>query len=154
VEGYDVVTVDDDKVGKVIGTKGDFLVVEHGAIFKSKHAVPRALAHVDEDHQLVRLTVAKEIIDDSPKVDDDFDERGVAEYYGLAEGYAAPETEGYGELGPDETAIGAEVGGTRAGVRSPVEERAEVRESMRQEGEDYAGEGLPGAQIRPTSGTD
>ena len=151
MEGYEVVTSDDDKIGKVVGAKGDYLIVEHGAIFKSKHAVPRELAHVDEAEDVVRLTVSKEIVNDSPKVGDDFDEGTVAQYYGIGEGYAAPETEGYGELGPDETAISAEVQGLREGVEPPGEERAQIGESLRPETQDPAAES-PDAELRPTSG--
>jgi hypothetical protein len=151
MQGYEVVTSDDDKIGKVVGTNGDYRIVQHGTVFKSKHAVPPQLAHVEEAEQVVRLTVSKEIVNDSPKVGDDFDEGTVAQYYGIGEGYVAPETEGYGELGY-ETAIGAEVQGRREGVESPGEERAQIRESLRPETQDPARDG-PGAQIRPTSGT-
>jgi hypothetical protein len=67
MEGYDVVTVDDHKVGKVVGESGNFLIIEQGALLKSKHALPRELAHVDESEQKVRVTVPKEIVDDSPE---------------------------------------------------------------------------------------
>ena len=84
MEGYDVVTVDDHKIGKVVGETGSFLIVEQGALLKSKHPLPREFAHVDDSEQQVRVTVPKEIVADSPKIDDDFDEQVAAEYYGLA----------------------------------------------------------------------
>ena len=84
MDGYDVVTVDDHKIGKVVGESGQFLIVEQGALLKSKHPLPREFAHVDDSAQQVRVTVPKEIFSDSPKVDDDFDEQAAAEYYGLA----------------------------------------------------------------------
>jgi hypothetical protein len=154
MEGYEVVTVDDDKVGKVVGTEGPYLIVEGGTLFKSRHAVPRDLASVDDEARTVRVTIAKEMIGDSPKVNGELDRRAVGEYYGLGEGFPAPETEGYGTLGADETATSAEVEGADDGVTPPVQQRAETRESLRPEGEDFAREGVPGAQIRPTSGTD
>ena len=40
MEGYDVVTIEDEKVGKVVDTHGDNLIVEQGTIRKSKHALP------------------------------------------------------------------------------------------------------------------
>ena len=96
MEGYDVVTVDEHKIGKVVGESADFLIVEQGAILKSKHALPREFAHVDDSQQLVRVTVPKEIVSDSPKVDDDrIDEREVAEHYGLS---TRPASEGQGEM--------------------------------------------------------
>jgi hypothetical protein len=111
MEGYDVVTVDDQKIGKVVGESGDFLLVEQGALLKSKHAVPRELTHVDDSEQKVRVTVPKEIVDDSPKIEDDgFDERAVAEHYGLgprsvallgAAGGATRDRTGRGRTSPD-----------------------------------------------------
>ena len=41
MEGYDVVTHDDEKVGTVAGS-GDYLIVEHGLLRKTKHALPRS----------------------------------------------------------------------------------------------------------------
>ena len=43
MEGYDVVTVDEHKVGKVVGEDGNYLIVEQGTLLKSKH---RAAARV------------------------------------------------------------------------------------------------------------
>jgi hypothetical protein len=96
MEGYEVVTVDEHKIGKVVGESGDFLIVEQGALLKSKHALPREFAHVDDSEQLVRVTVPKEIVSDSPKVDDRIDEREIAEHYGLAAS-PGPASEGQGE---------------------------------------------------------
>ena len=152
MEGYDVVTNDDEKVGRVVGTTEGYLVVEHGTIFKAKHAVPTDLASVDDDRREVHLTIAKDVFSDSPKVGDDFDKRVVAEYYGLGEGYEAPETEGYGELLPDDPAISAEVEGRTHGVESAVEDRVATRKSLRPEGVDPS-DASPGSQIRPTSGS-
>lgn len=141
MQGYDVVTNDDNKVGHVVDVRGEYVIVEHGAIFKSKHAFPQELAHVDDDARVVRVTVSREIIEDSPKLDDgELDEQAVAMYYGLAEGEAAPETEGYGDLTPEDPALSSEVQGRQAGVRGAPEERAAVRESLRPESQD------PGAQ--------
>jgi hypothetical protein len=154
MQGYEVVTIDDDKVGKVVGTEGPYLIVEGGTLFKSRHAVPRDVASIDEEAQVVRVTIAKELISDSPKIDGELDRRAVGDYYGLGEGFAAPETEGYGTLGADETATSAEVEGADDGVTPAAQQRAETRESLRPEGEDFAREGVSGAQIRPTSGTD
>ena len=95
MEGYDVVTVDEHKIGKVVGESGDFLIVEQGALLKSKHPLPREFAHVDDSEQQVRVTVPKEIVSDSPKVDDDFDERAVGRVL-RPRPLAGPGTEGYG----------------------------------------------------------
>ena len=116
MEGYDVVTVDEHKVGKVVGESGEFLIVEQGALLKSKHALPREFAHVDDAEQQVRVTVPKEIVSDSPKVDDDFDERAVREHYGLT---LAP--------GPGTEELGGQ-------PETPEEERARIREGDEQSG--------------------
>lgn len=130
MEGYEVVTTDDSKVGKVVGESGNFLIIEQGTLLKSKHALPRELAHIDESEQKVRVTVPKEIIDDSPKIDDDsFDERAAAEHYGLAPS-EGPGTEGYGvtdaEAG-DPSRSSAEQA-ARQELESPEEQRARMRE--------------------------
>lgn len=92
MEGYDVVTIEDEKVGKVVGTHGDYLIVEQGTIRKSKHALPRTFAEVDEGEQAVRMTVTKDIFCDSPKVNGEVDETAIALHYGLAGGSEAPES--------------------------------------------------------------
>lgn len=131
MDGYDVRTIDDDKVGHVVGTKGGYVVVEHGTILKAKQAVPRELTNVEEADHIVRITVSKDVFADSPKVEDDFDERVIAEYYGVGEGYVAPVAED--ALSGDDPATGAEVQGRDYDVVSPVEERAAVRDSLRTE---------------------
>ena len=45
MEGYEVVTVDEHKIGKVVGESGEFLIVEQGILRKSKHPLPREFAH-------------------------------------------------------------------------------------------------------------
>jgi hypothetical protein len=127
VEGYDVITSDECKLGHVVGTIGDNVVVEHGTLRKSKHLVPRTFAHVDEGARVVRLTIPKEIVEESPKLNGEPDEHAVAVYYGLAEGEPAPETEGYGELLPDDPAETAEDDARRAGIPTATEERLDVR---------------------------
>lgn len=102
MEGYDVVTIEDEKVGTVVGTHGDNLIVEQGTIRKSKHALPRTFAEVDDGEQMVRMTVTKDIFCDSPKIDGEVDETAIALHYGLAEDSAAPATEGYDETTPVE----------------------------------------------------
>jgi hypothetical protein len=84
MEGQDVVTSDDHKLGTVVGERDGCLIVESGHVFKSRHAIPTDFVH--EHDGVLRATVAKEIVDDSPKVDgDDFDENAVKLHYGLIE---------------------------------------------------------------------
>jgi hypothetical protein len=133
MEGYDVVTVDDHKLGKVVGEQGTFLIVEQGAILKSKHALPREFAHVDDAEQQVRVTVPKEIFSDSPKVDEDFDEQAVAEYYGLAPS-PGPGTEGYGVSGDGDPSRSSEEQAARQGLEPAAEQRARMRDGEEQSG--------------------
>ena len=111
MEGYDVVTIEDEKVGKVVGTHGDYLIVEQGTIRKSKHALPRTFAEVDEGEKAVRMTVTKDIFCDSPKVNGEVDETAIAVHYGLADSTESP---------PPETAE----------VTPATQERAETREQL------------------------
>ena len=128
MEGYEVITSDDAKAGHVVEVRGDHLIVEQGTIFKSRHALPRTFVDVDENERVVRASVSKEIVESSPKLDDDtFDVRAVAEHYGLASGYDAPPTEGYGETTPDDPAWGAERDRQSAGMAATEEERARIR---------------------------
>ena len=131
MEGYEVVTSDDHRLGEVVGRSGDILIVEHGRLRKTRHALPLAFTQVDDGARVVHTTLAKTMIEESPKVDrDDVDEQAVALYYGLAEGDAAAPTEGYGELAPGDPARTAEEQGERSGVMAAPEERARIRESL------------------------
>jgi hypothetical protein len=124
MDGYEVLTSDDAKVGKVVKASGDFVIVEHGTIFKSRHAIPRVFAHADDDERVVRTTISKTMIEDSPEVEDgNVDEQEVARYYGLAAGDPAPETLGAGELLPDDPARSAEADRAAAGLPTAGEER-------------------------------
>lgn len=145
MEGYDVISGDDEKAGTIVGSAGEYVIVERGMIFKSRHALPRAFTHVDDAERRVRISVSKEILEDAPTVDRDgqFDEQDVARHYGLAGGDPAPLTQGYGELTADDPARGAETQGARAGTTPAPQERAAIRESMRPEGQDESGPGRP-----------
>jgi hypothetical protein len=127
MEGYDVLTNDDDKVGTVAGASGEFLIIEHGLIRNSKHALPRQFARVDDGEQEVRITVGKEIFLDSPEFDEDLDEQAVREYYGLAPSQA-PGTEGYGVTDPGEPARSSAEQAQRDGLEPTEVERARMRE--------------------------
>jgi hypothetical protein len=126
--GYEVVTTDDQRIGSVVEARGDYLIVESGTLRKHRHALPKAFAHPVDADQLVRVTVSKALVEDSPTVDDQLDELAVARHYGLAAGYEHPETEGAGELVPDDPAESAAVDGLRHGVVPADQQRAEIRE--------------------------
>ncbi len=128
MDGYEVRTTDDHKIGTVVADRGDYLIVESGKLIKSQHALPKAFAHALDAEQIVRVTVSKELVADSPKVGDDFDEQAVARHYGLAGGYQHPETEGDGVVLHDDPAESASVDGARHGVVPAEQERAAIRE--------------------------
>ena len=82
MEGTDVVTYDEDKLGTVLEQRDDFVIIESGHMFKSKHAIPRDFIH--EQSGLLVATVAKDVVMDSPKIDNgNFDAEAVRRHYGL-----------------------------------------------------------------------
>ena len=84
MEGQTVVTSDDHKLGTIVAEQDDFVVVESGHMFKSRHAIPVDFLHEHED--LVRATVGKDVVHDSPKIDGDtIDAYAVKMHYGLFE---------------------------------------------------------------------
>ena len=108
MHGQDVVTIDGDKIGHVVDEQGEYLIVEHG-LLKSKNALPRQFVEIDESEGVVRTTLSKQLVHDSPKLHDgEIDRQEVAEHYGLADGFTDPPTRGLGELEPDDPAFGEE----------------------------------------------
>ena len=128
MEGFDVVTSDDEKVGHVVRSEGDLLIVEHGTIFKARHALPATFVDVDEAARVVRTTISKHLLETSPKVGDQADRREIAAHYGLAEGSVAPETGGYGALNTDDPALSADQQAQRLGVPTAEEQRLAARQ--------------------------
>jgi hypothetical protein len=125
MQGYEALTFDDEKAGTVVGQEGQYLIVEHGAIFKHRRPVPQAFATLDDDAGVVRLTVSKAILESAPEVQDgSLDVEAAAAHYGLAEGDAAPETLGYGVVEPGDPAVGAETEGLARGELTATAERA------------------------------
>jgi hypothetical protein len=102
----EVVTIDGDKVGHVVDENDDYLLIEHG-LRHHKHAIPRTF--VEDGGGELRTTLSKQLVHDSPHVDDLAAQRQeIAEHYGLAEGYTDPPTRGLGDLEPDDPAFGAD----------------------------------------------
>jgi len=114
MEGQDVVTSDDHKLGTVIAERDDCVVIETGHVFKSKHAIPRSFLH--EHDGVLRATVTKDVVDDSPKVDlEDWDCEVVRLHYGI---------DGPFETDPPADGLNnAEVEGARHGVQPAPAER-------------------------------
>ena len=151
MKGFQVVTSDDCKFGEVVDVQGSHLIVEHGLLRKSKFVVPETFAHADADERTVRLSVSKEIVESSPKLDNgSIDASAVAAHYGLAEGTPAPETQGYGDMLPDDPGRSAAEQTIRAGQQPPDQQRAEIREGgMRPEQEDLGSSpGLLGDRVQ------
>jgi hypothetical protein len=114
MEGQEVVTSDDQKLGTVVAERDNCVIIESGHLFKSKHAIPREFLH--EEGGVLRATVTKEIVSDSPKVDvDNWDAAPVREHYGLDVTF---------EVEPDPDGLdSAETAGARAGVDPAPAER-------------------------------
>ena len=149
MDDYEIIDSDSHSIGHVVGEEGDLIILERGTLRKHRHALPRTFVEVDENARVLRTTLSKRMIEDSPEVDDDgVDEREVAAYYGLAGGYEQPGTLGYGVLESDETAVSADEQTRRAGIIPPDEKRARMRE-----GEDDV-YGPPGRQLIPPDAHD
>jgi hypothetical protein len=145
MDDYKIIDSDNHTVGHVVGEKGGSIILERGTLRKHRHALPRTFTEVDEEAGVVRTTLSKQMIEDSPELDDDgVDEQAIAAYYGLAGGYEQPDTLGYGELEADETAISVDLQTRRAGIIPPEEKRAQMRDGA---DDTY---GPPGRQIIPS----
>lgn len=84
MEGYDLISVaDDKKLGTVVREEGDYVVFEHGTLRKQHHAVPTTTVEVDDDERQVQTTLSKDLIEESPKVDENgLDREALARHYG------------------------------------------------------------------------
>jgi hypothetical protein len=134
MQGWQVVTSGGDKVGRVAEVTEHFLIVEHGHIHKTKHAVPMTFVHPREADEVVCLGVPKDMIDESPKVNGEgFDEQKVAEYYGLVGDVHDASTEGEGETEWDDPRYGSDRDAEAAGRMSADRLRANVRGHKRHE---------------------
>jgi hypothetical protein len=129
MDGYDFITmVDGKRWGTVVGSEGDYVIVEHGTFRKHRYAVPQSSVEVDDDARQARTTLSGDLIADSPQIDGDFDHDVVGRHYGLAAASDAPPTEGWGGTVADDPAQGAEYQAQQADVDSAVEQRARIRE--------------------------
>ncbi len=109
MEGMDVVTNDDDKLGTVLEERDGFVIVESGHVFKSKHAIPRDFVH--EQGDVMIATVTKDVVMDSPKIEvEDFDASEIRRHYGLEVPFEVDpgpdEPSGADETGTNELATG------------------------------------------------
>jgi hypothetical protein len=127
MEGYEVITSDEHKIGHVVGVEDGNLIVEHGHLRKTRNGLPLTFADVDEANERVVTTLAADVVYDSPKIENgSVDRQAVAAHYGLADTTA----EGLGDTDADELEIGAEADMRRGGAESVVQQRAHVREKL------------------------
>jgi hypothetical protein len=128
MDGYQVITSDDQKLGQVVRVENGYLIVEHKHLLKERHhAIPLAFARAEDAEQVVRLSVSKTLIEDAPEVKDGkFDRKAMAEHYGLAEGAVAPETLGEGELLPEDPALSTEQEELRLGIEPEAQRVARM----------------------------
>jgi hypothetical protein len=119
MEHQTVVTSDDQKLGTVVDERDNCVVIETGHVFKTKHAIPREFLH--EVDGVLRATVTKDVVSDSPKVDlESWDCSTVRLHYGL---------DGPFEANPDPDGLeNAETDALRAGIKPTPVERLEVLE--------------------------
>src|SRR3954453_12913764 len=112
-EGQTIVSSDDHTIGKVVGQRDDCVLVSTGHVFKATHAIPATFLHEHEGQ--LRATVSKDIVNDSPQVDDDnFDCDSVLRHYGLVD---------EGVVDPDPTLDNAETVGARQGIDPAPDKR-------------------------------
>jgi hypothetical protein len=110
MERQTVVTSDDHRLGTVVDERDRCVVIETGHVFKTKHAIPREFLH--EVDGVLRATVTKDVVDDSPKVDlENWDCSAVRLHYGL---------DGPFQVDPDPNGPeNAETDARRAGIKTP-----------------------------------
>ncbi|HZT92155.1 MAG TPA: hypothetical protein VFA05_08960 [Gaiellaceae bacterium] len=81
-EGKEVVTSDDHSLGTVQAQRGEFVLIKTGGLLKHTHAIPLEFLH--EEGGVLRTTLSKELVNESPRVsDDDVDVAAVRRHYGL-----------------------------------------------------------------------
>jgi hypothetical protein len=85
VKGYDVVTSDGRKIGRVTDALDGFLVVQIGGVLRSRRPLPREFAHAADDERKVVVTVPKAVLADAPRVQRNgtFDVAAAARHYGV-----------------------------------------------------------------------
>ena len=117
MEDQTVVTSDDQKLGSVIDERDDCVIIETGHMLKTKHAIPREFLH--EVDGVLRATVTKDIVGDSPKVDlENWDVGAVRLHYGI---------DGVFEVDPDPNGLeNSETDARRAGMKPAAQERMDI----------------------------
>ena len=150
MEGQDVVTSDERKLGHVVAERDGYVVVESGHVFRSRHAIPTDFLHAHDG--VLRATVAKRIVTDSPKVEgDEVDLESLRLHYGLIEVH---------QVDPDPEEQIAETEGVRHGITPAPVERLDAMDDREREraggpvGGAGADSGMFGGHVRTTEAPD
>jgi hypothetical protein len=131
MEGQDVVTSDEHRLGHVVAERDGYVVVESGHVFKSRYAIPTDFLH--EHDGVLRATVAKSVVTESPKLEEDeVDLDALRLHYGLIEVH---------QVDPDPEEQIAETEGLRHGVKPAPAERLDVLEDRDRGGGPVGGHG-------------
>jgi hypothetical protein len=94
VKGYEVVTSEGRKMGRVSEDLDGFVVVEIGRVLRSRRPVPKEFAHAQDGDRTVVVTVPKDVVTDAPRVHrhGTFDVEEASRHYGLASSYTTNES--------------------------------------------------------------
>jgi hypothetical protein len=85
VKGYDVVSSDGQRIGRVADALGGFLVVELG-VMRTRRALPTEFAHATDGDRKVVITAPTALLEDAPRVkrSGSFDAGAAARHFGVA----------------------------------------------------------------------
>ena len=67
MKGYEVVTSDGQRIGRVADRIGGFLVVELGRLLRTRLALPREFVHVTDCDRRVVVTVPRALLQAAPE---------------------------------------------------------------------------------------
>lgn len=112
-EGQNIVGSDDRKIGRVAGEREGCVLVQTGHVFKTTHAMPKEFVHQIDGE--LRATIARDIVEGSPAIGDDWSPQEVLLYYGIGGQYPDPD-------GVDS----AETAGAREGFEPTPSERVRI----------------------------
>jgi hypothetical protein len=68
LNGQDVISSDDRKLGHVVGERDNCAIVEHGHVFKTRRAIPLSL--MEESGGMMKAAITKDVFDSSPNAAD------------------------------------------------------------------------------------
>ncbi len=84
MENREVVTIERERIGRIVDERDDYYIVETGKLRKSRHALPKQFAHESDERGGMLVQMSKQMLAASPKLDSDsIDEAAVAAYWGI-----------------------------------------------------------------------